>query len=270
MEAGSALDPTPLKGFKDFYQYAGTTRVIAGRNLLESTGFEFQKEGARRIFLVTDQVIRGTGLVERVEAGIVDGGLELAGIFDDVPQDSSTEVCDRCAAAAKEAGADSFLALGGGSVMDTAKVADVVFTPRRRRARAGGLLPDAAGRRRHGQAARDRPARLHPDDRGHRQRGVDGRRDQGAGREPEDRDRRLPAVPAARDPRPRHHAHAAPGRGGRDRHGRDDPRDRGLRVGRLEPAPGRSLAPGAAHDPRQPRARRAARASRTRRRAATC
>ena len=48
MEAGSALDPTPLKGFKDFYQYAGTTRVISGRNLLESTGFEFQKEGARR------------------------------------------------------------------------------------------------------------------------------------------------------------------------------------------------------------------------------
>ena len=34
MEAGSALDPTPLKGFKDFYQYAGTTRVISGRNLL--------------------------------------------------------------------------------------------------------------------------------------------------------------------------------------------------------------------------------------------
>ena len=128
MEAGSALDPTPLKGFKDFYQYAGTTRVIAGRALLESTGFEFQKEGARRVFLVTDQVIRGTGLVERVEAGIVDGGLEVAGIFDDVPQDSSTEVCDRCAAAAKEAGADSFVALGGGSVMDTAKVADVVFT----------------------------------------------------------------------------------------------------------------------------------------------
>ena len=49
-------------------------------------------------------------------------------MFDDVPQDSSTEVCERCAAAAKEAGADSFLAVGGGSVMDTAKVADAVFT----------------------------------------------------------------------------------------------------------------------------------------------
>jgi alcohol dehydrogenase class IV len=124
----SALDALPLKGFKDFYQYASSTRVIAGRNLLESTGFEFQKEGARRVFLVTDKVIHGTGLVDKVEAGIADGGLEVAGVFDDVPQDSSTEVCDRCAAAAKAARADSFLALGGGSVMDTAKVVDAIFS----------------------------------------------------------------------------------------------------------------------------------------------
>jgi alcohol dehydrogenase class IV len=77
---------------------------------------------------VTDGVVRGTGLVERAEAGIADGGLEVAGVYDDVPQDSSTEVVERCAAAAEEAGADSFLAVGGGSVMDTAKVADAVFT----------------------------------------------------------------------------------------------------------------------------------------------
>jgi alcohol dehydrogenase class IV len=128
MEAGSALDPTPLRGFKDFYQYASTTRVIAGRDLLSSTGFELQKEGSRRVFVVTDEVIRATGLVERVEAGVTDGGLEVAGVFDEVPQDSSTDVCDRCAAAAREAGADSFLAVGGGSVMDTAKVADALFT----------------------------------------------------------------------------------------------------------------------------------------------
>jgi alcohol dehydrogenase len=128
MSADSALDRAPLRGFKDFYQYAATTRVIAGRDLLESTGFEFLKEGASRVLLVTDPIIRATGLVDKVEAGVVDGGLELVDVFDDVPQDSSTAVVERCAAAAEEAGADSFLAVGGGSVMDTAKVADAVFT----------------------------------------------------------------------------------------------------------------------------------------------
>jgi alcohol dehydrogenase class IV len=125
---GSALDRSSLRGFKDFYQYFSPTRVIAGRRLLESTGFEFLKEGARRVLLVTDATVRSTGLVEKVEAGVADGGLELAGVFDDVPQDSSTAVCESCADAAKEAGADAFLAVGGGSVMDTAKVADAVFT----------------------------------------------------------------------------------------------------------------------------------------------
>jgi alcohol dehydrogenase class IV len=117
-----------MAGFKDFYQYAATTRVIAGRDLIGSAGFEFMKEGAHRVLVVTDAVIRGTGLVEKVEAGLTDGGLEVAGVFDDVPQDSSTEVVERCASAASGAEADSFFAVGGGSVMDTAKVADAVFT----------------------------------------------------------------------------------------------------------------------------------------------
>ena len=73
-------------------------------------------------------MIRGTGLVERSRRAWPTAACEVVGVFDKVPQDSSTHVCDQCAAAAKEAGADSFLAVGGGSVMDTAKVADAVFT----------------------------------------------------------------------------------------------------------------------------------------------
>jgi alcohol dehydrogenase class IV len=96
--------------------------------MIDGVGFEFSKEGAARPLIVTDEVIRGTGLIEKVEAGVADGGLEVVGIFDDVPQDSSTATVEACAAAAKEAGADSFLAVGGGSVMDTAKASNAVFT----------------------------------------------------------------------------------------------------------------------------------------------
>jgi alcohol dehydrogenase class IV len=124
--------------FKDFYQFASPTRVIAGRDLLGSAGFELAKEGAERVLLVTDEVIRGTGLVERVEAGIVGGGLEVADVFADVPQDSDTAVVTRCAQQAKDSGADSFLAVGGGSVIDTTKGADVIFSH-------GGAIPDWEG-----------------------------------------------------------------------------------------------------------------------------
>ena len=125
---GAALDERQMSGFKDFFQFTAPTRVIAGRDLIEGTGFEFVKEGAQRVLIVTDRVIRDTGLVERVEAGLADGDLALAGVFDDVPQDSDSSVVLRCAEYAREQGADAFLAVGGGSVMDTAKIVDVIFT----------------------------------------------------------------------------------------------------------------------------------------------
>ncbi len=117
-----------MAGFKDFYQFTAPTRVIAGRDLLDSTGFEFAKEGARRVLLVTDATIRATGLADRVSAGVAAGGLELAGTFDAVPRDSDGAAVAAIAALARERGADSFLALGGGSVMDSAKAANVLFT----------------------------------------------------------------------------------------------------------------------------------------------
>ncbi len=129
MEAEAlGADARQFSGFKDYYQFAHPTRVVAGRGMIAGAGFEFMKDGAKRPLIVTDEVIRGTGLIDRVSDGVADGGLEVAGMFDDVPQDSSTATVAACADAARAAGADSFLAVGGGSVMDTAKVANAVFS----------------------------------------------------------------------------------------------------------------------------------------------
>ena len=117
-----------MAGFKDFYQFTAPARVIAGRDLIGSVGFEFAKEGAHRVLLVTDAGVRATGLPERVAGGLADGGLEAVAVFDDVPPDSDVGAVSAIAALARERGADAFLALGGGSVIDSAKVANVVFT----------------------------------------------------------------------------------------------------------------------------------------------
>jgi len=96
-----------MAGFKEFYTFIAPTRVIAGRDLIGSVGFEFAKEGARRVLIVTDEVIRATGLVDRAENGLLDGGLEVAGIFDGVPQDSDAGVVVAVADLAHERGADA-------------------------------------------------------------------------------------------------------------------------------------------------------------------
>ena len=134
----TAFGATRWSGFKDFCQFASPTRVVAGRGLLEGAGFEFAKEGASRALIVTDAGIRATGLPDRVSEGLSGGGVEPVGVFDGVPQDSDAGVVAECAALANELGADSFLALGGGSVIDTAKAADVLFTH-------GGEIADYEG-----------------------------------------------------------------------------------------------------------------------------
>jgi len=127
-EVAGDLHGRQMSGFKDFYQFIAPTRVIAGRGLIEGLGFELSKEGAKRVAVITDEVIRATGLIDKVQAGIADGGLEVATIYDGVPPDSDSAVVVAAAEQAKAEGADAFLAVGGGSVMDTAKASDVIFT----------------------------------------------------------------------------------------------------------------------------------------------
>ncbi len=105
----------------DVFEFQVRTRVVFGRGLVKDVGFEAAKLKGRRAFLVTDKVLRSLGLVDRVLTGFKDSDVEVVGVYDEVPPNSEIKVVERGAALAREAGCDLLVALGGGSVLDTAK-----------------------------------------------------------------------------------------------------------------------------------------------------
>lgn len=80
----------------------------------------------RRVALITDARLRALPWFAEVAASLAAAGLDAA-VFDEVaiePTDASLELAVRFA---REAGVDGFVSLGGGSVIDTAKVAALLL-----------------------------------------------------------------------------------------------------------------------------------------------
>ncbi len=122
----------------ELFEYQTRTRVVYGPGIVKDIGFEVGKLGGTRAVIVTDRVLRSIGLVDRVVRGLEESGVELAGIYDDVPPNSEVRVVERGAQYARGQGCDVLIAVGGGSVIDTAKGMDVLLT-------LGGNLLDYQG-----------------------------------------------------------------------------------------------------------------------------
>ena len=121
--SGNHPPPTAPTGF----DFQPRTRLVLGVNSVERVGELAREAGARKVLLVTDH-----GLVAAGHAGHVRAFLEAAGlvvtVFDKALENPTTRCVDHCAAAAKHAGVDTIIGLGGGSSMDTAKGANFILT----------------------------------------------------------------------------------------------------------------------------------------------
>jgi alcohol dehydrogenase class IV len=80
------------------------------------------------VLVVTDKGVAGAGLIDKVKAGFADSSFEIKAIFDEVPSDSDLVVVARAAKIVQEQDINLIIAVGGGSVMDTAKFASLVGT----------------------------------------------------------------------------------------------------------------------------------------------
>lgn len=114
--------------------------LLTGAGSLKLIPSELEVLGAKKPLIVTDAILVKTGVVARV-AEILSGANIPFAVFDQVLPDPDYELCARGLAALRAGACDAVIAVGGGSVIDAAKLIRMGATHRKSLAKFVGLLP---------------------------------------------------------------------------------------------------------------------------------
>jgi alcohol dehydrogenase class IV len=104
------------------------TRISFGEDTASGVGDILAELGGTLPLLVTDANLQSAGVLRTILEGLEYTGMAAPVIFDRVPADSDITAVREAAAAARKGGCDCVIAVGGGSVLDTAKVANIGLT----------------------------------------------------------------------------------------------------------------------------------------------
>ncbi len=103
------------------------TPIKFGPGASDEAGWELHRLGVRRAMLVSDPGIVRAGITERVRQSIEAAGIFCV-VFDRVRVEPTVQSLQEAADFAIAEGVDGFVGLGGGSSIDTAKVANLLAT----------------------------------------------------------------------------------------------------------------------------------------------
>jgi len=101
------------------------TQLKFGAGAAEELGWELKRFGLKSVILVADPALHAYGLIDRIEAMIAKAGVKFHR-FEDIRVEPTIESLQKAVDFCAEHSADGFVALGGGSTMDTAKVANLI------------------------------------------------------------------------------------------------------------------------------------------------
>ena len=110
-----------------YYEFCCRVKIISGHDALEKIPDTLAELNAGRPMIVTDKGVVGAGLIDIV-VNAISNGVNIGAIADDVPPDSDLRIVNGLARVYREKGCDSLIAIGGGSVMDTAKGINIVVS----------------------------------------------------------------------------------------------------------------------------------------------
>ena len=110
-----------------YYEFSCRVKIISGHDALEKIPSALAQLNAGKPMIVTDKGVVGAGLID-IMRNAISNGVNIGAIADDVPPDSDLKIVNSLARLYREKSCDSLIAIGGGSVMDTAKGINIVVS----------------------------------------------------------------------------------------------------------------------------------------------
>lgn len=105
-----------------YYEFQNTTKIISGESAINNISAELKFYNANSPLLISDEVLKNIGIVTKIKDAInTDNKVKVMAEYTEVPQDSDLKIINKLAKIYKENNCDSIVAVGGGSVIDTAK-----------------------------------------------------------------------------------------------------------------------------------------------------
>jgi len=111
-----------------YFEFFNPVKISAGENALEGLPSELQRLNVSNPFIITDEGIVKVGLLDKVLSGFNDSEITIGAIYDKIPPDSSIEAVNEAAKIYKQQKCDCIIAVGGGSVIDSAKGMNIVIS----------------------------------------------------------------------------------------------------------------------------------------------
>lgn len=111
----------------DYYEFCCRVKLVAGHDALEKIPDLLAEKGAKKPLIITDKGVAGAGLINIISQALGDR-VSASLIADNVPPDSDLKVVHQLAQLYRDNVCDAIIAVGGGSVMDTAKGVNIVVS----------------------------------------------------------------------------------------------------------------------------------------------
>ncbi len=111
-----------------YYEFFAPVKILSGEKALENLPNEIRFLNCSKPLILTDKGLRKAGVFDIVIEALKEQKIDDIVVFDEIPPDSDTEVCKQIAEIYNQNQRDIIVAVGGGSVIDTAKGVNIIVS----------------------------------------------------------------------------------------------------------------------------------------------